>query len=98
MKPSLPTSLVKSSVNSHSWLGLLTGALMYLVCVSGTVVVFTDYLERWEQPDVAEFQQMTPALAGQVYSQLHEVVPDIGGDILLMLPLSGAPRGSLISA
>ena len=98
MKLSLPSSLVKNSISSHSWLGLLTGALMYLICVSGTIVVFTKYLERWEQPDVAEFQFMSAETAGLVYNQLHEIAPDVGGDILLMLPRPDEPRASLFSS
>ena len=98
MKFALSPALVKNSIASHSWLGLLTGALMYLVCVSGTVVVFAKYLERWEQPDVAEFQTLSPAVAGEVYADLLVASPDIGGDILLMLPRPDEPRASLISA
>lgn len=98
MKFALSPTLVKNSIASHSWLGLLTGALMYLVCVSGTVVVFAKFLERWEQPVIAEFQTLSPAIAGEVYSNLIASTPDIGGDILLMLPRPDEPRASLVSA
>lgn len=98
MKFALSPTLVKNSIASHAWLGLLAGALMYLVCVSGTVVVFAKYLERWEQPAVAEFQALSPSVAGEVYANLMATVPDIGGDILLMLPRPDEPRAALISA
>ena len=50
--------LVKNSLSAHSWLGLLVGALMYAICLSGALLVFHAELEQWEQPDVAEFAQI----------------------------------------
>lgn len=98
MKFSLSPSLVKSSLASHSWIGLLVGFLMYLICVSGSLVVFSGYMKRWEQPAVAEFQTLAPEAAARAYSDLLAQKPDISGDILLMLPRENQPRASLVSA
>lgn len=35
-------------------LGLAIGALMYIICVSGTAAVFYQDFERWERPTVPE--------------------------------------------
>jgi len=35
----------------HSALGLAFAALIYIVCLTGTVSVFLMELQRWEQPD-----------------------------------------------
>ncbi|MFC6632128.1 PepSY-associated TM helix domain-containing protein [Microbulbifer taiwanensis] len=55
LKPS--PALVKSSLSAHSVVGLVIGYLMYLVCLTGALVVYKDVIQRWEQPDVAEFSE-----------------------------------------
>lgn len=59
LKPS--PALVKSSLSAHSVVGLVIGFLMYLVCLTGALVVFKDAIQRWEQPDVAEFSEFDSA-------------------------------------
>jgi len=98
MKFSLSPSLVKSSLASHSWIGLLVGFLMYLICVTGSLVVFSNYLKRWEQPAVPEYQTLAPQAATKAYGELLARMPDISGDILVMLPREDQPRGMLVSA
>lgn len=34
----------------HGWLGLNLGALLYVICISGTLAVFTPELDRWLDP------------------------------------------------
>jgi uncharacterized iron-regulated membrane protein len=48
-------------LGSHSILGLSVAALLYVVCVSGTLAVFYPNLERWEQPQVTESSMFDPA-------------------------------------
>ncbi|MFV8783252.1 PepSY-associated TM helix domain-containing protein [Microbulbifer sp. SA54] len=98
MKFSLSPALVKNSLASHSWIGLLVGFLMYLICVSGSLVVFSGYMKRWEQPAVPEFHTLAPEAAARAYGDLLAEKPDISGDILLMLPRENLPRASVVSA
>ena len=72
MKFSLSPALVKRYLQSHSWLGLAMAAVLYLVCVSGTVTVFARYLDRWEQPDVQEFTRIDAAVIDEAYQGLVE--------------------------
>lgn len=97
MKIGLSPSLVRNSLSGHAWLGLLTGFLMYLICVSGSLVVFAPQLKRWEQPTAAEFESLSPAAAERAYRELLESSPDVSGDILMMLPREQLPRASLVS-
>jgi len=60
MKNILNPSLVKQALASHSWIGLLTGVLMYLVCLSGTLAVFAPYLVRWEQTNAPSYESISP--------------------------------------
>jgi uncharacterized iron-regulated membrane protein len=54
------TSTVKNSLSAHAAVGLLASALLYLVALSGTVLVFYDELQRIEQPGL-EMTQLEPA-------------------------------------
>lgn len=98
MKFSLSPALVKRYLQSHSWVGLAMAAILYLVCISGTVTVFARYLDRWEQPDVQEFTQIDASILDGVYRDLISQAPNLSGDVLVMLPREGIPRASLVSS
>ncbi|HTM94793.1 MAG TPA: PepSY-associated TM helix domain-containing protein [Croceibacterium sp.] len=54
------TSTVKNSLSAHAAVGLLAGALLYIVALSGTLLVFYDELQRAEQPGI-EMTAIEPA-------------------------------------
>lgn len=54
MKFTPASPLVKQSLSGHGWIGLFIGGLLYLVCLTGTMAVFSDEFRRWEQPNVDE--------------------------------------------
>ena len=56
------SAVVKPALASHAWLGIVAGGLMYLICLSGTLAVFYEELERWEQPTVHETLVQDPAV------------------------------------
>lgn len=94
MKQLLSPTLVKNSLSSHSWLGLLVGVMMYLVCLSGTLAVFYQEFERWEQPLVDEFQ----ALPQDSLQSAYEEVLAKSGDthhMYISLPSESMPRVSI---
>lgn len=64
----LPPKLVKSALSAHSWLGLMIGGLMYIVCLSGTLAIFYEEIERWEQPVAEEFLEVDPQFAESVFN------------------------------
>jgi uncharacterized iron-regulated membrane protein len=47
----LSPGFVRAMLAGHSALGLAFAALIYVVCLSGTLAVFLQELQRWEQPD-----------------------------------------------
>lgn len=63
------SALVKQSLSSHSWLGLFSGGLIYLVCLTGTLVVFSDELKRWEAPYVDENLSYEPVLVEKAINE-----------------------------
>ncbi len=56
-KPFLPPQFVRAMLAGHSALGIAFAALIYIVCLSGTVVVFLHELQRWEQPNAPIVEQ-----------------------------------------
>lgn len=47
-------SIVKKSLDSHSWIGLLVSVLMYIICLTGTLCVFYPEFQRWEKASIEE--------------------------------------------
>jgi uncharacterized iron-regulated membrane protein len=50
-RPLLSPDFVRAMLAGHSALGLAFAALIYVVCLSGTLCVFAHEFQRWEQPD-----------------------------------------------
>ena len=58
------TGFVKRALSGHAAIGLLAGALIYLIAITGAMIVVHDRWQRWEQPNVTETgDAMTPAAA-----------------------------------
>jgi uncharacterized iron-regulated membrane protein len=95
MKPLLSPGLVKRSLASHSWLGVAVGALMYLVCLSGTLAVLYPEFERWEQPGVAESRDVEPAAVQQAYERFLAAGAEPTHHMYIGLPQPSMPRTSV---
>lgn len=61
--PSSP-SFVRRALSGHAAIGLLAAALIYIVSLTGALVVMHDRLQRWEQPHIEETgPTLSPAAA-----------------------------------
>lgn len=54
------TSTVKRALAAHAAIGLLAGALLYLVCLSGSLLVFYEEWQRFEQPTPPQMTAISP--------------------------------------
>lgn len=97
MKQLLSAPLVKSSLNSHSWLGLAIGIFMYLICLSGTLVVLYPELERWEQPTAAEFVEYDPVILDRAFANVVNQGSEITHHMYLSMPTEEMPRATISS-
>jgi len=60
----------------HSWAGIVTGLLMFIVCFSGAVVVFKNEIDLWANPSLAQLPRTDkPASLDAVLTQLHTRYP-----------------------
>ena len=94
MKLALRSDTVKAGLSAHAAIGLLGGALLYLVCLTGTVLVLYQELQRLEQPEAPEMTSITPfAVQGAVETVLAS---EAGGPatthLYVHLPVPGLPR------
>lgn len=60
----------------HSWAGIVTGLLLFIVCFSGAVVVFKNEIDLWANPSLAKLPRSeTPAPLDVVMTQLQTRYP-----------------------
>ncbi|TPV59156.1 PepSY domain-containing protein [Aestuariibacter sp. GS-14] len=91
-KQPLTQSLSKRSLASHTWLGLLVSAFMYLICLSGTVAVLHLEFERWEQPYIEESDSFSIAQVEKAYAQFAQRYTADTHHYYFVFPGSGIPR------
>lgn len=58
--PDLPKRLVARMLDAHSVMGLVAGALIYILSVSGTIAVIHAEISRFEQPGIPEYETVAP--------------------------------------
>lgn len=96
MKPTLPPELVRRSLNAHSAIGLVVGALLYVICLTGTLAVLSETFERWEQPHISEFREAKPAAVANAVANYRVMLSaNMTGPpehLWVMLPTATLPR------
>lgn len=77
--------LVRAVLKGHSALGLAFAALLYLVCLTGTIAVFANEFARWENPGAARVETLSGDAAQAAY---RAALAQAGGpvDHVLILP------------
>ncbi len=81
--------------DAHSAVGLAVGAIMYLICLTGSLAVFYPEFERWEQPDAAEYNNLSPASITQAYQEYLTQVITPEKSVYVVLPTAEVPRAHL---
>jgi uncharacterized iron-regulated membrane protein len=91
----LPPDFVRAMLAGHSALGLAFAALIYIVCLSGTLTVFMYEFQRWEQPDAPLIHTpVTPQVVNAaVQAGYKQAIADKSDhDIFLLAPGNITPR------
>ena len=69
----------------HSWAGIVTGLLMFIVCFSGAVVVFKNEIDLWANPSLAQLPRSDkPASLDAVLVQLQARYPGATVDTIAL--------------
>lgn len=56
----IPAGFVRAVLRGHSSLGLAFAALIYLICLSGSLAVFAHEFQRWESATAPQLTEATP--------------------------------------
>lgn len=92
----LSASFVRLSLSGHSWIGVAVGALMYFVCLSGTLAVFYEEFERWEQPYAPEFASYDAEGIEKTFNKyLTDPAAEVTPHMYVVLPTDAVPRARL---
>lgn len=83
---------LKRALSAHSLLGISASLLLLLVCASGTLSVFAPYFERWEQPQIPEFESMPVAA---IERAIHQYQGPSESSVYVVLPTPDLPRAHL---
>ncbi len=88
-------TLVQRALGGHAAIGLLASALLYLIALSGTLIVVHDRWQRWEQPGVAETVTISPdaAQAALVAGAAVDAGKPRTTHLYLRMPTDDLPRG-----
>lgn len=89
--PKIPAEFVRAMLAGHSALGLAFAALIYLVCFSGSIAVFTQEFERWEAPAGPVLSAVSPGAVNAAVNGAVARNPKVH-DLLVRLPTPDHPR------
>ena len=96
MKISISPNANKNALKSHAWIGLAVSVLMYWVCLSGALSVFSQELLRWEQPHIADNLDYSPETIQKAYEQFLSMQGGTTqGNIVVRLPTQDLPRARI---
>ena len=82
----------KPALHAHQWAGVFLSAFLYLVCLSGTLVVFNQELERWEQPQIDEFDAVSADAVSKALTDFATENTAQTEHYHVVFPTSGIPR------
>ncbi len=92
MKNILSPDLVRRALSGHAAVGLLAGALLYILCLSGTLIVVHQEWQRWEQPMVAEAATISPDAVQRAAAAILATEPRETEHFFVAMPTDALPR------
>ncbi|GFM31253.1 PepSY domain-containing protein [Novosphingobium sp. PY1] len=97
MSAAIESGTVKRALSAHAAIGLIAGALLYLVSLTGTICVFAEELQRIEQPDAPEMAQIAPdAVQRGVEAMLAaEADKPVTSHLYVHMPSADLPRATI---
>jgi len=83
---------VANSLEAHSLVAVIFGALIYVLAVTGTLSVFNHEIQRWEQPNVPEMQSIAPEAAQRAALSVFESEAEPTTHLYINFPQEDLPR------
>ncbi|MEM6475047.1 MAG: PepSY-associated TM helix domain-containing protein, partial [Pseudomonadota bacterium] len=83
---------VAKSLEAHSLVAIMFGALIYILAVTGTLLVFNHEFQRWEQPDAPEMASIAPEAAERAALAVFESEAEPTTHLYVNFPQEDLPR------
>lgn len=97
MTIALSKDSVQRALSAHAAVGLLASALLYLICLTGTVVVFYQEWQRIEQPDAPEMTAIAPDAVQRAVTAVLATEKEKAATthLYVHMPVEGLPRTTI---
>ncbi len=90
----LAPATVRAVLSGHGLLGLAFAAVIYLVCLTGTLAVFAPDLAAWEQPRAPRLTAISPAALDRAIAAVRRQAP-ADAALYIGLPSDDEPRATV---
>lgn len=92
--PKVPARFVAAMLAGHSALGLVFAALIYIICLSGTILVLAHEIGRWENPSAPVMHTAGPEVLVSALTNGVEQARKTGINdyVIVTTPSDGAPN------
>lgn len=74
----ISSEFTRSLLDGHGLIGVIFGAVIYMLCLSGTLIVLVDQLTIWESPQAPVVRQVTPELLQRVSEDAYRRAKSAG--------------------
>jgi len=91
----VPANFVRAVLKGHSSLGLAFAAIIYLVCLTGSIAVFAHEFQRWESAGAPRLTTVSP---DAVQHALEAAIARVGGNVehgYINLPTPDLPQATV---
>lgn len=88
----IPAGFVRAVLRGHSSLGLAFAALIYLICLSGSLAVFAHEFQRWESADAPLVTAVTPSVVQTAFEGAIARGGPAVEHVYITLPSADFPR------
>lgn len=92
----LSPATVRAVLSGHGILGLAFAAVIYLVCLTGTLAVFVHDFEHWEQPGAPSITAISDDALGRAIATARKTTPEDAA-LYVSLPSADEPRAGLVA-
>jgi uncharacterized iron-regulated membrane protein len=88
---------VRRALSAHAAIGLIASALLYLICLTGTIVVLYQEWQRIEQPDAPEMEAIAPDVVQRAVEATlaTEKGKTATTHLYVHMPVEGLPRTTI---
>ena len=90
--PKASSIRVARALEAHSVLALALGGLIYILALTGSILVFNHDLQRWEQPAVPEMETISPEAAAKAAKTVFESEDSPTTHLYINFPQPDLPR------